>query len=148
MNEQPSSPATHQAKLERARTKLSTADANLKWNLRQLESRDAADPPLRDSLGDGLVAVEEAAELIECVRESSGDDQASEPERGLVPFGSTLEAGLYEHLRATAFGTDQSMTEILARALRREIARLERKHNDGTPFPIHEPMRIDESKYR
>lgn len=64
-------------------------------------------------------------------------------ERERVKFNTRLRADLYEKLRAVAFWTDYTITELVEAAVRSQIRRLEDER--GEPFEILEPHRIDDS---
>lgn len=79
-----------------------------------------------------------------------GDDAGFEDEylkehteRDRVKFNTRLRADLYEKLRAAAFWSDQSITELVEEAVRNHIRGLEDKRDE--PFEVLEPHRIDDS---
>lgn len=64
-------------------------------------------------------------------------------ERDRVKFNTRLRADLYEKLRAAAFWTDHSITELVEAAVRNHISDLEQQRDE--PFEVLEPHRIDDS---
>jgi hypothetical protein len=82
----------------------------------------------------------------------TGDDHApgfeqdylnEQTERSRVKFNTRLRADLYEKLRAAAFWTGESITDLVEDAMRHHIARLEDEH--GEPFDVLPPHRVDDS---
>jgi len=63
-------------------------------------------------------------------------------ERNRVKFNTRLRADLYEKLRAAAFWTENSITELVEAAVRKHIIDLEQ---EDEPFEILEPHRVDDS---
>ena len=65
-------------------------------------------------------------------------------ERNRVKFNTRLRADLYEKLRAAAFWTDDSITDLVEAAVRQHICNLEESREE--PFEVLEPHRVDDSK--
>lgn len=64
-------------------------------------------------------------------------------QRSRVKFNTRLRADLYEKLRAAAFWTDESITDLVEAAVRTHIQNLEDER--GEPFEVLDPHRIDDS---
>jgi hypothetical protein len=64
-------------------------------------------------------------------------------DRSRVKFNTRLRADLYEKLRAAAFWTDRSITDLVEAAVRKQIRALEKKQ--GEPFEVLGPHRVDDS---
>ena len=64
-------------------------------------------------------------------------------ERDRVKFNTRLRADLYEKLRAAAFWTDDSITELVEGAVRKHIRDLEDERDE--PFKVLDPHRVDDS---
>jgi uncharacterized protein (DUF1778 family) len=64
-------------------------------------------------------------------------------DRSRVKFNTRLRADLYEKLRAAAFWTDRSITDLVEAAVRKQIRVLEKEQ--GEPFEVLEPHRVDDS---
>lgn len=67
-------------------------------------------------------------------------EAASLARRKRVPFASTLDAGLYEKMRAAAYWDETNIADILESAVRAEILRREAER--GQPYKVEGPHRI------
>lgn len=63
-------------------------------------------------------------------------------ERSRVPFSTTLDAGLYEKLKAAHFFDKLRIADIVNEAVRTKVRELEEQR--GEPYTIPEPLRIDD----
>jgi hypothetical protein len=64
-------------------------------------------------------------------------------ERDRVKFNTQLRADLYEKLRAAAFWTEKSITDLVEAAVRAHIQNLEDERDE--PFEVLNPHRVDDS---
>lgn len=77
--------------------------------------------------------------------DSQIDDETSEyADRKRVPFSTTLNAGLYEKLKAIHFYEDVKISDIVNEALRMAIDQMEEKR--GESFDVPGPIKIDEGE--
>jgi hypothetical protein len=63
-------------------------------------------------------------------------------ERSRVPFSTTLDAGLYEKLKAINFFDDEQIADIVNQAVREKIRQLEGQR--GEEYDVPKPLQIDE----
>ena len=63
-------------------------------------------------------------------------------ERSRVPFSTTLDAGLYEKLKAAHFFDKLSIADIVNDAVRKKIQELEERREE--PYTVPGPLRIDD----
>lgn len=82
--------------------------------------------------------------------DTTGEDAGFEDEylqehtdRDRVKFNTRLRADLYEKLRAAAFWTDHTITELVEAAVRTQIRTLENERDEQ--FEVLEPHRVDDS---
>jgi uncharacterized protein (DUF1778 family) len=78
--------------------------------------------------------------------ESSGFEEGylkEHTQRSRVKFNTRLRADLYEKLRAAAFWTDESITDLVEAAVRTHIQDLEDERDE--PFEVLDPHRVDDS---
>jgi hypothetical protein len=77
--------------------------------------------------------------------EDAGFDEEQlerESERSRVPFSTSLDAGLYEKLKAMHFWDDVRIADVVNEAVRRAIAEMEAER--GEPYDVPGPLRIDD----
>jgi len=73
------------------------------------------------------------------------DDETSEyADRKRVPFSTTLNAGLYEKLKAIHFYEDIKISDIVNEALRMAVDQMEEQR--GESFDVPTPLKIDEDE--
>jgi hypothetical protein len=65
-----------------------------------------------------------------------------ESERNRVPFSTSLDAGLYEKLKAMHFYDNIGIADVVNEAVRRAIAEVESER--GEPYDVPGPLRIDD----
>ena len=63
-------------------------------------------------------------------------------ERSRVPFSTTLDAGLYEKLKAINFYDKYRIADIVNQAIREKINALEEER--GQAYDVPEPLQIDD----
>lgn len=63
-------------------------------------------------------------------------------DRKRVPFSTTLNAGLYEKLKAIHFYEDVRISDVVNEAIRNAIEELEERR--GEPFDVPQPLQINE----
>jgi hypothetical protein len=63
-------------------------------------------------------------------------------ERSRVPFSTTLDAGLYEKLKAAHFYDKVRIADIVNEAVRQKVRELENQRE--SPYDVPEPLRIDD----
>lgn len=75
--------------------------------------------------------------------ESQIEEETSDyAERKRVPFSTTLNAGLYEKLKAIHFYEDIRISDIINQAVERAVEELEDRR--GEKYSVPEPLEIDE----
>lgn len=73
------------------------------------------------------------------------NDETSEyADRKRVPFSTTLNAGLYEKLKAIHFYEDIKISDIVNEALRMAVDQMEEQR--GESFDVPTPLKIDEDE--
>ncbi|MFB6231204.1 MAG: hypothetical protein ABEL04_08615 [Salinibacter sp.] len=76
--------------------------------------------------------------------DSQIDEQTSEyADRKRVPFSTTLNAGLYEKLKAIHFYDDIMISDIVNRAIHLAVEQLEERR--GEAYDVPGPLQIDEN---
>ena len=70
------------------------------------------------------------------------EETRSYAERKRVPFSTTLNAGLYEKLKAIHFYEDIRISDVINQAVERAVNELEDRK--GESYSIPEPLKIDE----
>jgi len=63
-------------------------------------------------------------------------------ERSRVPFSTTLDAGLYEKLKAAHFYDNHQIADIVNQAIREKVAKIEDRR--GEPYEVPGPLQIDD----
>jgi hypothetical protein len=75
--------------------------------------------------------------------DSQIDDETSEyADRKRVPFSTTLNAGLYEKLKAIRFYEGVKISDIVNEALRIAVDQLEEQREE--PFDVPGPLKVDD----
>ena len=75
--------------------------------------------------------------------DSQIDDETSEyAARKRVPFSTTLNAGLYEKLKAIRFYEGVKISDIVNEALRIAVDQLEEQREE--PFDVPGPLKVDD----
>lgn len=70
------------------------------------------------------------------------DETDEYADRKRVPFSTTLNAGLYEKLKAIRFYEDLKISDIVNEALRMAVEQMEEQREE--PFDVPEPLKVDE----
>lgn len=70
------------------------------------------------------------------------EETSSYAERKRVPFSTTLNAGLYEKLKAIHFYEDIRISDIINQAVERAVDELEDRR--GEDYSVPEPLKIEE----
>lgn len=70
------------------------------------------------------------------------EETSNYAERKRVPFSTTLNAGLYEKLKAIHFYEDVSISDVINQAVERAVNELEERR--GESYSVPEPLKIDE----
>jgi hypothetical protein len=63
-------------------------------------------------------------------------------ERSRVPFSTTLDAGLYEKLKAAHFYDNHRIADIVNQAIREKVAEIENRRSE--PYDVPGPLQIDD----
>lgn len=85
--------------------------------------------------------IEEEAE--QSYDESQIEEETSNyAERKRVPFSTTLNAGLYEKLKAIHFYEGVRISDIINQAVERAVNELEERKGEG--YDVPSPLKIDE----
>lgn len=75
--------------------------------------------------------------------DSQIEDETSEyADRKRVPFSTTLNAGLYEKLKAIRFYEDVKISDIVNEALRMAVDQME-EQREGS-FDVPDPLKVEE----
>jgi hypothetical protein len=72
------------------------------------------------------------------------DETGKYADRKRVPFSTTLNAGLYEKLKAIHFYEDIKISDIVNEALRLAVDQIEDRR--GEPFDVPGPLQIEEGQ--
>lgn len=73
------------------------------------------------------------------------EEETSEyADRKRVPFSTTLNAGLYEKLKAIHFYEDIKISDVVNEALRIAVDQLEEKRDE--PFDVPGPLQIEDDQ--
>ena len=75
---------------------------------------------------------------------SYDNSQINDADRKRVPFSTTLNAGLYEKLKAIHFYEDIKISDIVNEALRMAVDQMEEQR--GESFDVPTPLKIDEDE--
>lgn len=70
------------------------------------------------------------------------EETSNHAERSRVPFSTTLNAGLYEKLKAIHFYEDIRISDIINEAVERAVDELEDRR--GESYDVPEPLKIDD----
>lgn len=70
------------------------------------------------------------------------EETSQHGDRKRVPFSTTLNAGIYEKLKAIHFYEDIQISDVVNEALRVAVEQLEERR--GEPYDIPGPLRIDD----